>query len=111
MLQDLDITIFGLFASFVKHIKGDFLFVGISYGVAPRVVYDFLDFGKLNKKFILVDSFIGEDNDGFNEAYNTSIEFVKEQYPKNSPVIIEKQSIPDYFINWGGGCKILLCSS
>ena len=85
-----------MFAEWTKNIAGDFLTAGISYGVAPRVIYDFVDFSSLGKIWHFIDPFTGE-NVPKGYYYNTDPEIVKKQYPEDAKIILHKQRIPDIF--------------
>jgi hypothetical protein len=76
---------------------GDFLFAGVSYGVAPRVLYDYLNWQKQGRIMHLVDPFLGifNRNGTKTEKYNTDPEFVRRQYPLGANVVIHQVLIPD----------------
>lgn len=86
-----------MFAEFAKSIPGDFLSAGISYGVAPRVIYDFVEFERLGKTYHFIDPFSGVNNPSADGAYryNTDFGFVRRQYPTNAPVQFHQELIPD----------------
>ena len=85
-----------LFATIVKNLPGDFVTAGISYGIAPRVIYDFIDFEKLGKTYHFIDPFEGVDETGaLCAAYNLDPDFVLNQYPANAPVLLHKGFIPE----------------
>lgn len=87
-----------MFAEFSKSIPGDFLSAGISYGVAPRVIYDFVEFQRLGKTYHCIDPFLGINNpDEAHAPYNTDFEFVRRQYPHDAPVQFHRKRIPDCF--------------
>jgi hypothetical protein len=87
-----------MFADFAKHVPGDFLSAGISFGVAPRVIYDFVEFGKLGKTYHFIDPFLGVNYPGAGPSpYNTDFEFVRRQYPGDAPVVFHRQLLPDCF--------------
>jgi hypothetical protein len=88
-----------MFADYAKGVKGDFLSAGISYGVAPRVIYDFVDFGRLGKTYHFIDPFTGVNNpsEGGTHQYNTDPDFVRKQYPVDAPIQIHRELIPDCF--------------
>lgn len=86
------------FANQAKHINGDFLIAGVSHGIAPRIVYDFVDFASLGKNFHFIDPFVGSDGQGsIKTNYNTDINFVKSQYAPSAPIVFHKKFIPDSF--------------
>ena len=87
-----------MFAAFAKGVPGDFLSAGISYGVAPRVIYDFVEFEHLGKMYHLIDPFLGINNPGVTiSPYNTDCEFVRSQYSSDAPIKIHRELIPDCF--------------
>lgn len=88
-----------MFADFCKGIPGDFLSAGISYGVTPRVIYDFVDFGTLQKTYHFIDPFTGVNNPSKSKIniYNTDINFILKQYQNDSPIKLHKNLIPDCF--------------
>lgn len=86
------------FADFAKNIPGDFLSAGISFGVAPRVIYDFVEFVKLRKIYHFIDPFLGVNYPGPGRSpYNTDFEFVRRQYPEEAPVVFHRQLLPGCF--------------
>ena len=89
-----------MFAEFSGNVQGDFLSAGISYGVAPHVIYDFVEFEKLGKTYHFIDPFLGINNPndgGAMSPYNTDVNFVRQQYPVGAPVRIHQTTIPDCF--------------
>jgi len=85
-----------MFAEFSKTIPGDYLSAGISFGVAPRVIYDFVNFKSLGKQYHFVDPFLGINYPGPGvNPYNTDFEFVRRQYSDNAPVIFHRDLLPD----------------
>ncbi len=87
-----------MMARLCRNVPGDFLFVGISYGVGPRLLYDFLDFGKLDKTLHLLDPFTGIVDRSAKltlGVYNTDPERVRAQYPPGAPIRIHCGVIPD----------------
>lgn len=87
-----------MFAEFAKGVAGDFLSAGVSFGVAPRVIYDFVEFERLGKTYHLIDPFLGINYPGEGpHPYNTDFEFVRRQYPKNAPVVFHRALLPDCF--------------
>ena len=87
-----------MFAEYAKGVPGDFLAAGISYGVAPRVIYDFVDFERFGKTYHFIDPFLGINNPGEEIApYNTDIELVRNQYPADAPIKFHLELIPDCF--------------
>jgi hypothetical protein len=87
-----------MFAEFAKEIPGDFLSAGISYGVAPRVIYDYVSFERLGKIYHFIDPFLGINNpDETISPYNTDSEFVRNQYSADVPIKFHLELIPDCF--------------
>src|SRR4051812_46770711 len=54
------------FADYAKHVPGDFLSAGISYGVAPKTIFDFieLDTVRFRRTYHLIDAFAGVEDSG-----------------------------------------------
>lgn len=88
-----------MFAEFAKGVPGDFLSAGISYGIAPRVIYDFVEFESLGKTYHFIDPFSGINNpsEGGTHQYNTDVDFVRRQYSTDAPIQIHRDLIPDCF--------------
>lgn len=88
-----------MLADFSKSVPGDFLSAGISYGVAPHIIYDYVDFPLLCKVFYFIDPFTGVNNpgEGLNYEYNKDINFVMNQYPPDAPIKFYQDMIPDCF--------------
>lgn len=87
-----------MFAEFAKGVPGDFLSASISYGVAPRVIYDFVEFERLGKTYHFIDPFLGINNpDATISPYNTNFEFVRNQYSADAPIKVHCERIPDCF--------------
>lgn len=55
------------FASLVKKLEGDFVECGVNTGAYSRAVIDYIDFGSLNKKFYLLDTFEGFPDEQISE--------------------------------------------
>jgi hypothetical protein len=84
-------------ANICRHLSGDFLFAGISWGVAARVTYDFVEFWKLNKTLHLVDPFdqrTSRTNPKKTQLYNSDADFVRSQYPAEARLVIHRKPIP-----------------
>jgi len=88
-----------LFAEFARAVPGDYLSAGISYGIAPRIIFDFVKFWQLSKAYHFVDPFTGSNNpaDKKNHPYNEDVSFVIQQYPSNAAIKIHKALIPNCF--------------
>lgn len=73
---------------------GDFAFVGVSYGVAPRVLYDYVRLA--GRTLHLVDPFTGMAHVGGPalSRYNTSAEFVAAQFPPDADLRFHRCGIP-----------------
>lgn len=102
------------FAELCRNVPGYFICAGVSYGVAPRMVYDFVDFQSTGKTLHLIDAFSGITETGQTaDFYNTDMGFVRSQYPANGTVQIHQGLIPDIlplpgriafaFLNTGNG--------
>lgn len=87
-----------MFAEFSKEVPGDFLSAGISFGIAPRVIYDFVEFERLKKTYHFIDPFLGANypGEGVN-PYNTDFQFVRNQYREDAPVVFHRELLPDCF--------------
>ncbi len=86
-----------VFAQASAGVPGDFLSAGISYGVAPRVIYDFVNFETLGKTLHLVDPFIAAGDASAKRAwtiYNTDPQYVRRQYPAAAHVLLHLELIP-----------------
>jgi len=77
--------------------EGDVLSAGISYAVAPSVLYDFLDIGESDRKLVMIDPFLGVDNSRsmkVQEKYNTDEAFVRDRFPPGARIEIIRDFIP-----------------
>jgi hypothetical protein len=87
-----------IFAYFCRQIPGDFVCAGVSWGVGPRIVFDFTDFPHLvGKTFHLIDPFEGivsNTTDTVAKHYNCDPDYVLRQYPPDAPVILHRKRIP-----------------
>lgn len=87
-----------MFADFAKVLPGDFLSAGISFGVAPHVIYDYVGFETLGKNYHFVDPFTGVNYPGSGtNPYNTDFDFVRSQYPPAAPIRFHRELLPDCF--------------
>ena len=87
-----------MYAEFAKTVPGDFLSAGISFGVAPHVIYDFVNFENLNKKYHFIDPFLAVNYPGDSQnPYNTDSEFVRKQYSEDASVVFHLELLPDCF--------------
>jgi hypothetical protein len=85
------------FAYHCRGIPGDFVCAGVSWGVMPRIVFDFVDFPKLGKTLHLVDPFEGivsNERNQVAESFNRDPDYVLRQYPSGAPVILHRKRIP-----------------
>jgi hypothetical protein len=85
------------FGSLCKDIRGDIAGAGISWGVAARVLFEYLDLPRLGKTLHLIDPFDGSverTSTRRSQLYNTDAEYVRRQYPPDASVIIHRQPIP-----------------
>lgn len=79
-------------ARLVSDVPGDFLFGGVSFGIAPRVLYDVAP----RRHYHMVDPFIGVDSSGgTRSSYNTDPEAVIRQYPSDASITMHQVLIPD----------------
>lgn len=86
-----------LFGHLCRWVGGDFLCGGISWGVAARLLYDFVEFDRLGKTLHLVDPFdarTANTSGGTTQLYNSDPDFVRRQYPEGAPVAIRCEPIP-----------------
>jgi hypothetical protein len=84
-------------AKLSRDVPGDFLVCGVSWGVAARMVYEYLDFASLGKTFHFVDPFIAIDNAANQtrlDKYNSDPEYVRRQYPVDAPIKFHRVMIP-----------------
>ncbi len=56
------------FAEHVKKLEGDFVECGVNTGAYSRAIIDYIDFGNLNKKFYLLDTYEGLVKEQISEA-------------------------------------------
>jgi hypothetical protein len=86
-----------MFAEACRGIPGDFVIAGVSWGVAPRIVYDYVDLSNLGKKLHLIDPFEGivaNDSTAVSSRYNCDPDYVLRQYPADAPVVLHRERIP-----------------
>lgn len=83
-----------LFASLCRHVPGDFVYAGVSYGLGPKLIFEFTDFPSLGKTLHLIDPFEGISPGGTAEKYNRDPEYVRRQYPVDAPIVIHRDRIP-----------------
>jgi hypothetical protein len=82
------------FAFLCRHVPGDFVCGGISYGVNAKMIFEFTDFPSLGKTLHLIDPFEGIADGGIAENFNRDPEYVRRQYPPDAPVVIHRTRIP-----------------
>jgi hypothetical protein len=81
-----------------RRAAGDIFMAGVSWGVAQRVLYDYLDLGSAERTMHLVDPFLGVERAHDRaqiEKYNADPEFVRRQYPSGSKISFHQGFIPD----------------
>ena len=80
-----------------RTVPGDFLCGGISWGVAARLIYEFVEFSTLGKTLHLVDPFDARTSNGSTRKtleYNSDPLYVRRQYPETAPIIVHCKPIP-----------------
>jgi hypothetical protein len=85
------------FAQMCREIPGDFVCAGVSWGIAPRIVFDFTEFPSLGKILHLIDPFEGIVSNTSNktsERYNHDPDYVLRQYPPGAPIVLHRERIP-----------------
>lgn len=85
------------FARVALAAEGDFVTAGVSYGVAPRTMYELLDLPAASRTLWLIDPFVGAEAVGsvaVLDKYNQSQETVARQYPEGAPVRFHAGFIP-----------------
>lgn len=85
------------FARLCRSVPGDFVCAGVSWGIAPRIVFDYVDFLTLGKTMHFIDPFEGivaNDSAAVSPIYNQDPDYVLRQYPPGSPVTLHKKRIP-----------------
>lgn len=82
----------------VRRSPGDLLTCGVAWGVAQRVLYDFLALKSSGRTLHMVDPFLGVvsyENRTAVEKYNASVDLVRGQYPADAAIRIHQAFIPD----------------
>jgi len=85
------------FASLCRHVPGDFVCAGVSFGMTAKMVYEFVDFPTLDKTFHLIDPFEGivsNDSGRIATNYNRDPDYVLRQYPPDSPIVLHRKRVP-----------------
>jgi hypothetical protein len=85
------------FANLCRLVPGDFVCAGVSYGVAARMVFDFVDLAELGKTLHLIDPFEGitsNDSSKASSTFNRDPDYVLRQYPPGSPIILHRKRVP-----------------
>lgn len=90
-----------MLAHLCRNIPGDFVSAGVSFGVSPRIVYDFVEMESIGKTLHLIDPFDATTHDGIKPSYNTDPELVRRQFPPNASIRIHRQVIPHAISNLG----------
>lgn len=76
-----------------KYVEGDFIELGVWYGVLSRAMCEYVEFGKCNKKFYLVDSW---GTDGSHSNYQDDIyDVVARRFHKFGNVELIRGLVPD----------------
>jgi hypothetical protein len=70
---------------------GDFLCAGVSFGVAPRTVFEFLNFPATGRSYHLLDPFDPAKSGPFNGDAN----LVLRQYPADAKIVIHRAYAPE----------------
>ena len=86
-----NVCAFGLLC---QNIPGDFVCAGVSWGVGPRMLFDYADVPGSGKALHLIDPFTGIDRDGIASSYNLDADYVLRQYPENARVTLHRNLIP-----------------
>jgi hypothetical protein len=77
---------------------GDIVTAGVSWGVAQRVLYDYLDIRTTQRTLHMIDPFLAVadiDSKIMLEKYNSSESVVRRQYETDARICIERAFIPD----------------
>src|SRR5262249_41706879 len=85
------------FASLCRHVPGDFVCQGVSFGATAKLVYEFVDLPALGKKLHLIDPFEGttaSNNPRIAENYNADPDYVLRQYPADAPIVLHRKWAP-----------------
>jgi len=72
-------------------VRGDFLCAGVSFGIAPRVAFEFLDFAGTGKTYHLLDPF----DPAISGRFNGDADLVRRQYPDDAKIIIHRAFAPE----------------
>jgi hypothetical protein len=86
------------FGNLCRHVSGDFVCAGVSFGASAKVLYEFLDFATLGKTLHLIDPFAGTlsgtTDSRIATNYNRDPDYVMRQFPTDAPVVLHRQPIP-----------------
>jgi hypothetical protein len=84
------------FANLCREVPGDFVCAGVSWGVMPRIVFDFVDLASLGKVLHLIDPFEGTIASTGRHAhtFNSDPDYVLRQYPQSAPIKLHRTTIP-----------------
>ncbi len=85
------------FAALCRHVPGDFVCAGVSHGVTPRIVFDYVDLQGLGKTLHLIDPFEGVvsiKSGVVAKNNNLDADYVLRQYPAGAAVVLHRQRIP-----------------
>ncbi len=82
-----------MLASQTRHVPGNLIFAGISYGVLVRTVYSVVSEDKMCH---LIDPFDARDDAGKpRQGYNTEPEYVRDRFPKGARIRMHLAYIPE----------------
>jgi hypothetical protein len=83
-------------ANLCRHIPGDFVCAGVSFGMTAKVVYEFVNFPALGKTFHLIDPLEGvvDQSGRIAPNYNRDPDYVLRQYPPGAPVVLHRARAP-----------------
>jgi hypothetical protein len=85
------------FASLCRHVPGDFVCAGVSFGATAKIVYEFVDFPTLGKTLHLIDpleGIVAKDSNRVSRNYNRDSDYVLRQYPPGSPIVHHRKRVP-----------------
>src|SRR5947209_5958103 len=77
----------------INRAEGDVFTAGVSWGVAQRVLYDYLNLGSSERSLHLVDPFLGVEgaqDQTHIEKYNADLDLVRRQYPSGAKVAFHR---------------------
>jgi hypothetical protein len=80
-----------------RDVIGDFLCIGVSFGVGPRMIFDYVDLASTEKTLHLVDPFDRSGSKGDRAQryyYNSDPEAVTKQFPPSSRLAVHRGFAP-----------------